>query len=93
MNELQAKELESCTPMYRVILTKAYAGKSSPRAAIKAMCLSCVGYLRVEITNCSAYGCPLHVYRPYQDGSDDVDSDVNPSEAAGLAISDESGKI
>jgi len=68
---LQERELEGCTPMYKGVLKKAYAGTASPRVAIRAMCLSCVGYLRVEVTNCTAFGCPLHKYRPYQDGVDD----------------------
>ena len=56
--------------MYRGVIQKAYNAKASPRSAIKAMCLSCVGYLRLEVTNCTAFGCPLHGYRPYQQNDD-----------------------
>jgi len=53
---------ESC----KGVLTKAYAGSASPRSAIKAFCLQCVGYERVEVTNCTAFACPLHKYRPFR---------------------------
>jgi hypothetical protein len=47
-------------------LTQAFSGSASPRAAIKAMCLCCVGYDRASITNCTGYSCPLWHYRPFQ---------------------------
>ena len=61
-----AKRLESASPMYRPVLEKAYSGEASPRTAIKAFCLECVGYDRSAITNCTAPACPLWLYRPYQ---------------------------
>ena len=48
------------------VMERAFTGNSRT-AAIKAFCLRCVGYSRAEITACTAYGCPLHPYRPYQD--------------------------
>jgi hypothetical protein len=48
-------------------LREAFSGSASPRRAIKAMCLTCVGYDRQEIKNCSAHGCPLWKYRPFQE--------------------------
>jgi hypothetical protein len=48
-------------------LREAFSGYASPRKAIKAMCLTCVGYDRQEIKNCSAHGCPLWKYRPFQE--------------------------
>jgi len=48
-------------------LTKAFSGSASPRAAIKAMCLTCVGYDRETVRNCTGYSCPLWKYRPFQD--------------------------
>jgi hypothetical protein len=47
-------------------LTRAFSGDSSPRGAIKAMCLCCVGFERTAITNCTGYSCPLWKYRPFQ---------------------------
>ena len=52
--------------LYRTIMQKAYNGSASPRSAVKAMCLQCVGYVRDDITHCSAYSCPLWAFRPYQ---------------------------
>ena len=47
-------------------LSRAFSGSASPRAAIKAFCLQCVGYVREDIKNCSADACALHAYRPFQ---------------------------
>lgn len=47
-------------------VTRAFSGSASPRQAIKAMCLSCVGFIRADIKNCTARACPLYAYRPYQ---------------------------
>jgi hypothetical protein len=62
-----ARVLQDAPPSVRGILGRAFAGESSPRAAIQAMCLTCVGYQRDEITRCTGYSCPLWVYRPYQE--------------------------
>lgn len=45
---------------------RAYAGTASPRTAIKAQCLDCVGCDTEAITTCTATACPLWLYRPYQ---------------------------
>ena len=44
----------------------AWAGKCSPRRAIKAQCLDCCGFDRHAITDCSCWACPLWGFRPYQ---------------------------
>ncbi len=54
---------------YHGTLERAYSGRSKA-AGIKAFCLQCVGFLRNEVRDCSARGCPLHPYRPYQQGRD-----------------------
>jgi len=48
------------------VLKLAFAGTASPRAAIKAQCLSCVGYDRESVRNCTGWSCPLWKYRPFQ---------------------------
>lgn len=48
-------------------LREAFSGSASPRAAIRAMCLSCTGFDRAAIRNCSAWGCPLWAYRGFRD--------------------------
>ena len=42
---------------------------ASPRAAIKAFCLTCVFWKRAEVTLCTAEACPLWAYRPFQKNS------------------------
>lgn len=49
------------------VLARAFSGAASPRAAIKAQCLSCVGYDRSAITNCTGWRCPLWAYRPFRE--------------------------
>ena len=62
----QSRALSQALPLYRNALARALAGKASPRQAIRAKCLECVGYDRSEVTACTAYGCPLWRLRPYQ---------------------------
>jgi hypothetical protein len=47
-------------------LREAFSGSASPRKAIKAQCLVCVGYDRASIRDCTGYSCPLWAYRPFQ---------------------------
>ena len=54
---------QSCRATY----LKAARGKASPRAAIKAFCLECVGWNRQEVARCTATACPLWTYRPWKD--------------------------
>ena len=46
------------------------SGKASPRNAIKAFCIECMGYVRGEVTNCDTIDCPLNLYRPYRKAGD-----------------------
>ena len=64
--EACAKRLDAASPMFRPVLESAYSGEASPRKAIKAFCLECVGYDRKAISGCTAPSCPLWLYRPYQ---------------------------
>ena len=45
---------------------RAMKGKSM-QAAIKAHCLECVGWIRAEVEKCTAMGCALYPYKPFQD--------------------------
>ncbi|MEK9722228.1 MAG: hypothetical protein VW405_01930 [Rhodospirillaceae bacterium] len=38
---------------------------TSKAAALKAMCLACVGFVRADIRDCSDLTCPLWHHRPY----------------------------
>jgi hypothetical protein len=66
--EVVKRRVDEAGPLYRITMAKAYAGDCSPRAAIKAQCLICVGYERDSITNCTGWSCPLFAFRPYQKG-------------------------
>jgi hypothetical protein len=64
-------------PLYRGI---AAAVPRSRASAVKLFCLECVGYVRADVTTCTAQHCPLYLWRPYQDGSDE---DSAPPQNAG----------
>lgn len=67
--EVVAKRVADAGPLYRTIMLRAFEGEASPRQAIKAQCLQCVGYERESITHCTGYSCPLWKLRPYQNGA------------------------
>ncbi len=72
---LREERIAETLPRYQGIMRRALDGTASPRQAIKAFCLHCVGDLRDQITNCTGYACPLYAYRPYQDPDPDKDPD------------------
>jgi hypothetical protein len=41
-------------------------GSPSKVNAIKAKCLECSNFQRIEIRDCTVHQCPLWLYRPYQ---------------------------
>jgi hypothetical protein len=59
------KRLSIIPKPYKKTYEKAVARKSM-RAVLKAQCLECVNWERTEVRSCSALGCPLWAYRPYQ---------------------------
>jgi hypothetical protein len=69
MNRQQRADrvVQSAPQSVQKTLREAFSGAASPRKAIKAMCLTCLGFDRQEIKNCSAHACPLWTYRPFQD--------------------------
>ena len=50
----------------RLTYLRAVGGRS-PKSAIKAFCLECVGWQRADVRRCTALACPLYAYRPYQE--------------------------
>jgi len=54
---------KSAFTSYRSRYFRALRGELSPRGAIRAFCLHCMGWEREEITRCTAKGCPLWRYR------------------------------
>lgn len=53
----------------RGTLSRAFTGSASPREAIKATCLACVGFDRSSVRDCTGWSCPLWKYRPFQEGA------------------------
>jgi hypothetical protein len=68
-SDAQKRVLDRTPDFYRGHFKRAYSG-GSRKAAIHAFCLECVGFLRSEVTHCTAKGCPLYPYRPYSHGED-----------------------
>ena len=65
-DETVKARIEEAPPSVRKLLSGAFSGAGSPRQAIKAHCLVCVGYERSQIKNCTGYSCALWAYRPFQ---------------------------
>lgn len=49
--------------LFRIV----YSGKSTPRQAIKAHCLECMGFEVLAIRECTSSQCGLWGKRPYQE--------------------------
>lgn len=77
LTDAQRGKIVEAPSSARGILLRAFEGKSRT-AAIKAFCLTCVGFKRADVTSCSSLGCPLHPYRPEFVGRTEEDDDVAP---------------
>lgn len=53
-------------PAYQRLFRSVYEGKAVKVARLKAKCLECSAYQRIEITHCTVFFCPLWAVRPYQ---------------------------
>jgi hypothetical protein len=51
---------------FRLFL-RAYSASANKREVIKSKCLDCSHLNVVEVRQCTATGCPLWRYRPYQE--------------------------
>lgn len=65
MNNDQAQWLAKIPTRYQGNYQSAITSKSKA-AAIKAKCLDCTCWQRMEITNCPVTACPLYPHRPYR---------------------------
>jgi hypothetical protein len=72
-SERIAQRRSQIPKIHRANYDEAVSGKSR-KAAIKAFCLECVCWQKEEVRLCTALACPLYSYRPYQEGSNDVDN-------------------
>src|SRR5262249_25976159 len=62
----QTKRLSHWGSRHQNLIKRSWAGKASPREAIKCQCLDCCGEDMEAITECGDRCCPLWAYRPYQ---------------------------
>lgn len=68
------EKLRSITPStYQGLLKKVEAG--SLTAAIKMLCVQCMGFERTHVKDCGGLSCPMYLHRPYQKNTDDDDDD------------------
>jgi hypothetical protein len=65
LNDYQKAVISEALASQKRTMERAYTS-ASKASAIKAFCLRCVGYLRNEVRDCTARGCPLWTHRPYQ---------------------------
>lgn len=63
----RASRLATTPTSCQTLFKRCWAGKASPRAAIKAFCLECVGFDRAAVTTCTAWACPLWPLRPFKE--------------------------
>lgn len=61
----QRRTLGNVPESLKPTFLRAYRG--SKAAGIKSFCLACVGFVKKDITGCTAFGCPLYPHRPYRD--------------------------
>lgn len=88
MNEKQEKFMAKMPLLYQANYKTAISGKRRA-AAIKAKCLDCCNWQRVEITACPVDDCPLYSYRPYRR----AESVRNPAESGTLAEKTAEGSL
>ena len=69
LSAAQIKTLAGVPDSLKPTFIRAFQG--SKAAAIKSFCLSCVGFVKKDITRCTAAGCPLYSHRPYKGGADE----------------------
>jgi hypothetical protein len=60
------ERLAQIPPKYRNGYLRAVAGVASPRAATRAFCLECLGWISNDVANCTSFACPQFSYRPFQ---------------------------
>jgi len=62
----RTRRLATAPESVRKLFAAAWAGKCSPRQAIKGQCLECQGFERQEIADCTCWACPLWAFRPFR---------------------------
>ena len=64
------KYLSTVPLLYRPLASRALRGVSGKAAAVKAKCQECVNYedVKLRVSGCTVWKCPLWRFRPYQKG-------------------------
>ena len=60
------KDVSEQAPSKVKLFERVFEGTASPRQAIKAFCLECIGFNHEAIRECTAPACPLFNNRPFQ---------------------------
>jgi hypothetical protein len=84
----RAGRLETTPESAKGHFVAAWAGKCSPRRAIKAQCLECVAFDRQEIADCTNWACALWHFRPFQTLSKVAAFDAAPSVETKTSMAD-----
>ena len=84
----RAGRLETTPDRYKGHFVASWAGKCSPRRAIKAQCLECVGFDRREVAECTNWACALWHFRPFQKLSKVAAFDAAPSVKSKTSLAD-----
>lgn len=66
ITQTRGKRLSTIPESAQSVFQRSWAKKASPRQAIKAQCLECMGFDRKGIAGCTSYACSLWEYRPFQ---------------------------
>lgn len=88
MTAKRAGRLETTPESAKGHFVAAWAGKCSPRRAIKAQCLECVGFDRREVAECTNWACALWHFRPFQTLSKVAAFDAAPSVETKTSMAD-----
>lgn len=59
---IRRERLAQIPTRQRPIFLRTWTGKSR-KAAIRGLCLECMGYQSAEVNRCTAPACPLYPYR------------------------------
>lgn len=62
----RAGRLATTPESAKSLFVASWAGKCSPRQAIKGQCLECQGFDRAAISGCTSWACALWTFRPFQ---------------------------
>ena len=66
LNTAQVRLVKSAPESYRPLFLGVFSGDRGRADAVRAKCLDCANFSRLEVTHCQVTNCPLWLIRPYQ---------------------------